>query len=228
RRIQLSILPPEFPNSAHFRVAVRYVPMTAVAGAFYDFVVAADIKAGLLVADGSGHAIPAALIASLVKMPAPSQRAFQPEPSRFLSGINSALFGNTQDQFVTAAYVHLNAESQELRYSAGGHPPMLLLRNGDVTEIEQNGLMLATFDFVSYSNATRQLESGDRLLLYTDGIVDACNSSGDFFGEDGLRRALQGTAGLSASAAADSIIASVRNWYVKQDDDFTVLVCDYF
>ena len=105
---------------------------------------------------------------------------------------------------------------------------MLLLRNGGVTEIEQNGLMLAAFDFASYSNATYHLEAGDRLLLYTDGILDACNSSGDFFGKDGLHGVFQGTAGLSAAAAADAIMASVRNWSLKQEDDLTVLVCDYF
>jgi len=227
RRIQLSILPTEFPDSAHFRVAARYVPMTSVAGDFYDYIVADDHQAGLLIADVSGHGVPAALIASMVKLAAASQRALADEPSRFLSGMNSALFGNTQSQFVTAAYVHLNAESRELRYSAAGHPPMLLLRNGGVTEIEENGLMLAAFDFASYSNATQYLEPSDRLLLYTDGIVDASNASGDFFGQDRLRESLRETAGLSASSAADSIISSVRQWSAKQDDDLTVLVCDY-
>jgi len=220
-------LPTEFPHSAHFRVAARYVPMTSVAGDFYDYIVADDHEAGLLIADVSGHGIPAALIASMVKLAAASQRAFAKEPSRFLSGMNSALFGNTQNQFVTAAYVHLNAKSRELRYSAAGHPPMLLLRNGGVIGIEENGLMLAAFDCAAYSNATHRLEPGDRLLLYTDGIVEASNVSGDFFGQEALSDLLRKTGALSPSAAADSIISSVRQWSAKQDDDLTVLVCDY-
>ncbi len=227
RRIQLSILPTEFPNSAHFRVAARYVPMTSVAGDFYDFVAADERQAGLLIADVSGHGVPAALIASTVKLAAASQKAVAADPSRFLSGINSALLGNTQNQFVTAAYVHLDSESRELRYSAAGHPPMLLLRNGRVMEVAENGLMLAAFDFATYSNATRRLEPGDRLLLYTDRIVDASNASGDFFGQDALCELLRMTAGLSSSAAADSIISSVRQWSAKQDDDLTLLVCHY-
>jgi len=226
-RIQLSILPAEFPKSTHFRVAARYVPMTAVAGDFYDYIVADDDQAGLLIADVSGHGVPAALIASMVKLAAASQRAIAADPSRLLSGMNSALFGNTQHQFVTAAYVHLNSESQELRYSAAGHPPMLLLRNGRITQIEENGLMLAAFDFASYSTAIHKLEPGDRLLLYTDGIVEASNATGDFFGQDALCELLRRTAGLSPSAAADSIMSSVRHWSAKQDDDLTVLVCDY-
>jgi phosphoserine phosphatase RsbU/P len=227
RRIQLSILPAEFPSSTHFQVAARYVPMSSVAGDFYDYIVADNHQAGLLIADVSGHGVPAALIASMVKLAAASQRTIAADPSAFLHGMNAALLGNTQNQFVTAAYVHLNSESRELRYSAAGHPPMLLLRDGQIIEIEENGLMLAAFDFATYRNATRRLEPGDRLLLYTDGIVEASNASGDFLGRDVLGSLLRKTAGLSSSEAADSIISSVRQWSAKQDDDLTVLVCDY-
>lgn len=91
-RIQLSILPAEFPNSTDFRVAARYVPMTSVAGDFYDYIVADDHQAGLLIADVSGHGVPAALIASMVKLAAASQRALAADPSRFLSGMKRKLF----------------------------------------------------------------------------------------------------------------------------------------
>jgi phosphoserine phosphatase RsbU/P len=182
---------------------------------------------GLLVADVSGHGVPAALIASMVKLAAASQRAVADIPSKFLSGMNSALLGNTQNQFVTAAYVHLNSESGELRYSAAAHPPLLLVRNGRVTKIEENGLMLAAFDFASYSTAVHKLEAGDRVLMYTDGVLEASNTAGDFFGHDGLSDLLSKTRGLSPALAADSIISSVRQWSAKQDDDLTVLVCDY-
>jgi sigma-B regulation protein RsbU (phosphoserine phosphatase) len=227
RRIQLSILPAEFPRSENFRVAARYVPMTSVAGDFYDFIVADDKQAGLLIADVSGHGVPAALIASMVKLAATSQRAQAADPSSFLAGMNSALLGNTQNQFVTAAYVHLDSEARELRYSAAGHPPMLLLRQGSVREIEENGLMLAAFDFAKYSNAAHGLEPGDRLLLYTDGILEAADASGKFFGKDSLSNLLRQTSGLTPSEVADRIIASVGQWAVSQDDDLTVLVCDY-
>jgi sigma-B regulation protein RsbU (phosphoserine phosphatase) len=227
RRIQLSILPAEFPRSENFCVAARYVPMTSVAGDFFDFIVADDKQAGLLIADVSGHGVPAALIASMVKLAATSQRAQAADPSSFLAGMNSALLGNTQNQFVTAAYVHLDSQARELRYSAAGHPPMLLLRQGGVREIEENGLILAAFDFAKYSNAAHGLEPGDRLLLYTDGILEAADASGKFFGKDSLSNLLRQTSGLTPSEVADRIIASVGQWAVSQDDDLTVLVCDY-
>jgi sigma-B regulation protein RsbU (phosphoserine phosphatase) len=140
--------------------------------------------------------------------------------------MNAALCGNTQNQFVTAAYVHLDSEAGVLRYSAAGHPPMLLLRNGQASGIEENGLMLAAFDFAAYTNAALPLHRGDRLLLYTDGIVEAANAAGDFFGTEALMKEMQKTAQLAPGEAADSIVASIRRWSAAQDDDWTVLVCD--
>jgi sigma-B regulation protein RsbU (phosphoserine phosphatase) len=227
RRIQLSILPGDFPSSTRFEVAARYIPMTSVAGDFYDYIVAEDDRAGLLIADVSGHGVPAALIASMVKLAATSQRQHADDPATLMLGMNSALHGNTQSQFVTAAYVYLDAKANELRYSAAGHPPMLLLREGNVIEISENGLMLAAFDFAKYDAITRPLQPRDRLVLYTDGIIEAANSAGEFFGQEKLLRLMQDTAKLSSVEAADRIIDAVRKWASSQDDDLTVLVCDY-
>ncbi len=228
RRIQLSILPVAFPASVNFNVAATYLPMTSVAGDFYEFLLGNDRQAGLLIADVSGHGVPAALIASMVKMAATSQRAQVANPAELLSGMNAALVGNTQQQFVTAAYVYLDSQAGELRYSAAGHPPMLLLRRGgEVIEIEENGLMLAAFSFSTYSNAFHRLEPGDRLLLYTDGITEASDRQRVEFGGERLRALLQASAALSPSETADLIVSKVGEWAESQEDDLTVLVCDY-
>jgi len=227
RRIQLSILPAAFPASTSFRVAARYVPMTSVAGDFYDFLLTGDTQAGLLIADVSGHGVPAALIASMVKLAATSQRGNAGDPELLLAGMNATLCGNTQNQFVTAAYVFLDSQARELRYSAAGHPPMLLLRDGNVIEVSENGLILAAFAHAVFSAATLPIAPGDRLLLYTDGIIEAADARGEFFGNDALCSLLRETRALSATDAADRIIATVQKWAKSQDDDLTVLVCDY-
>jgi len=227
KRIQLSILPGAFPDSPNFHVAARYVPMTSVAGDFYDFLVTDGAQAGLLIADVSGHGVPAALIASMVKVAATAQRANADDPARLLAGMNEVLCGNTQEQFVTAAYVYLDAGAGTFRYSAAGHPAMLLLRDGEVLEITENGLILAAFDSATYTNAAHPLEAGDRFLLYTDGIVEAANAAGDWFGQEALAALLRQTAQLPPSAASDQIIFAVQRWSASQDDDLTVLVCDY-
>lgn len=133
RCMQLSILPGAFPSSASFKVAAKYVPMTSVADDLYDFLLADDNHAGLLIADVSGHGVAAALIASMVKMAATSQRACYSSPG--FDGRNelSSLRQRPQGQYVTAAYVYLDACARELHYSAAGHLAMLLLRDGAVT-----------------------------------------------------------------------------------------------
>jgi sigma-B regulation protein RsbU (phosphoserine phosphatase) len=141
--------------------------------------------------------------------------------------MNSVLYGNTQGQFVTAAYVYLDSHSRQFHYSAAGHPPMLLLRSGAVAEVQENGLILAAFDFSTYANATHLLNAGDRLLLYTDGLVEAANAAGEFFGREGLSEALRKTSGYSPSEAADRILSSVQQWSATQDDDITLIVCDF-
>ncbi len=227
QRIQTAILPSAYPQSDHFHVAARYVPMTSVAGDFYDFLITDPMQAGFLIADVSGHGVPAALIASMVKLAATSQRDNAADPATLLSGMNTILCGNTQDQFVTAAYVYLDAESSTLRYSAAAHPPMLLLRAGEVVELVENGLMLAAFSFATYTTAVYPLEPGDRLVLYTDGILEAANAQGEEFGSNRLCALLKDGARLCAEEAVDQIISSLKAWSKSQNDDLTVLICDY-
>lgn len=227
RRIQLSILPGAFPVSVSFRVAARYVPMSSVAGDLYDFLVADNSQAALLISDVSGHGVPAALIASMVKMAAISQRTLAAHPAQLLAGMNAALCGNTQGQYVTAACVYLDAKTGSLRYAAAGHPAMLMLRNGAVSEVAENGLLLAATELATYSEITLPLQPGDRFLLYTDGLIEARNAQGKLLGEDALSAAFLATAALATDQAADHMITIAEHWAKSQDDDLTVLVCDY-
>jgi len=104
---------------------------------------------------------------------------------------------------------------------------MLLLRDGKVVEVAENGLMLAAFTFATYSTAVYPLEPGDRLVLYTDGILEAANAAGEEFGQARLCGLLQEGAMLGAEEAADRIISSLQAWAETQNDDLTVLICDY-
>ena len=227
RRIQLSILPGEFAASEHFTVAARFVPMTSVAGDFYEFIYTGNGTVGLLIADVSGHGVPAALIASMMKVAITSQRDHATNPERLLAGVNEALCGNTQNQFVTAAYVHLDASCGKFCYAAAGHPPMLLLRDEQIFRIEENGLVLALLSSATYASTKQTLLRGDRLLLYTDGIIEAANAGGEEFGYERVSHLLQASAKMAAEETADLIVNTVSGWSSSQNDDLTVIVCDY-
>jgi sigma-B regulation protein RsbU (phosphoserine phosphatase) len=227
RRIQLSILPTEFPVIENVAIAARYLPMTSVAGDFYEFLSSEETALGVLIADVAGHGVPAALIASMVKIAVQSQRHCMEDPERLLAGVNKVLCGNTQNQFVTAAYIHLDIARGMFRYSAAGHPPMFLLRAGQVYRITENGLVLALMPAALFTATTQPLLSGDRLLLYTDGIIEATNGDGEEFGYERLSDLLRMSETKSAEEAADQILSTVNSWSPSQNDDLTIIVCDY-
>src|SRR5277367_811642 len=108
RQIQLSILPSEIPRIEGLDIAARYIPMAEVAGDFYDFIVVDEKRIGILVADVSGHGMPAALIASMLKIALSAQGAHAADPAQVLAGLNQTLCGKFQHHYVTAAYLFVD------------------------------------------------------------------------------------------------------------------------
>ena len=229
RKIQLSILPCEVPAIANLEIAARYVPMTSVAGDFYDFMIVDEKRVGILVADVSGHGMPAALIASMLKIAFPAQSAWACDPARVLSGLNQALCGKFQDHYVTAAYAFIDTEERTLRYAGAGHPPLILRdSSGAIRSLMENGLFLGYFPEASYSSAETSFDAGDWLLLYTDGITETMDSAGDQFGEARLGRFLDSHPGWTAGDFADGLLQHLSFWSSRaagqeSDDDATLV-----
>jgi serine phosphatase RsbU (regulator of sigma subunit) len=238
-QIQSSILPREAPRIAGLEIAARYVPMSAVAGDFYDFLLVDDQRIGILIADVTGHGVPAALIASMLKIAFVGQAGHANDPGRVLAGLNHALCGKFEEHFVTAAYIFLDLEKLVLRYAGAGHPALLLARFGagnlretEARELEANGLMLGLFPEATYAPVEIQLEARDRLLLYTDGISEAMSSTREEFGKVRLKAFLSSSTASSAASFADALLSELRRWSATdsgraQDDDITLLVLDF-
>lgn len=223
RRIQTSILPEAMPEIAGLRVAAQYTPMSEVAGDFYDFLVVDDRRLGVLIADVSGHGVPAALVASMVKVAIAAQAEHADDPAKVMTGLNSILSGKLQGQFVTAAYLFLDMETGTGRYSAAGHPPLLHYRAAkrSVDEVVENGLILGIIPIASYESKTITVDSGDRFLLYTDGVLEA-NRSAEEFGEDRVKQVLLQP--LSASQLCSLLSREVTAWSQGvAGDDITIV-----
>jgi sigma-B regulation protein RsbU (phosphoserine phosphatase) len=227
RRIQASILPRELPRLPQVSLAVRYQPMQAVAGDFYD-VLLRDSGLGLLVADVSGHGVPAALVASMVKVAFATQAPHAQHPGLVLAGVNRALCDSLDGAYVTAGYAWLELASGALRYASAGHPPLLLRGANGVERLEESGLLMGFAPDVEYPVMQRRLARGDRLLFYTDGAIEATSPRDELFELDRLSELLEGSRD-AAQGLADQVLASLAAWRggAGATDDLTLLVVDY-
>jgi sigma-B regulation protein RsbU (phosphoserine phosphatase) len=235
RQIQACTLPQSVPRVAGLDIAARYRPMSQVAGDFYDFLLVDEKHIGVLVADVTGHGVPAALIASMLKVAFAEQFHSAADPVRVLTGLNRSLCGKFESHFVTAAYVFLDLDKGLMRYAGAGHPPLMLATRHSPTTtrlIEQNGLMLGLFPEAGYSALEIPLRSGDRCLLYTDGAFEAANAALEEFGKPRLARLLEQRSESKADRLAAEVIEEVERWSGQggrqlQDDDITVVVLDF-
>jgi sigma-B regulation protein RsbU (phosphoserine phosphatase) len=232
RRIQSSILPDHEPRVPGVNIAARYSPMASVAGDFYDFVLLDQNQVGILIADVAGHGVPAALISSMVKVALASQHAHAADPALVLSGLNQTFCQQRTGQFITAAYIVIEPVKKLAVYGGAAHPPLILFRRSDrgVYRFENNGILLGFRPDERYSNLEISLSSGDRLLLYTDGLLDASNRAGEAF-ESQLDKRISDHADLPAQEFADALLADLSAWSAPkgsstQEDDLTLLVVD--
>jgi len=234
RQIQHFILPQKNVDIKDISLAAHYVPMTSVAGDFYDFLKVDEKRLGILVADVSGHGVPASLISSMVKIAFSSQLPCAYDPAQVLAGINQVLCGKLESDFVTAGYLFMDTENQTAAYAGAGHPPLFLWRGSEqrIYEYGKKGIIIGQFEDASYQNVKLRLKSGDRFLLYTDGIIEAANTSGELFGWSHFKKFITSNASLSVGDFADALIQNISNWSGKQldetlDDDLTLVVADF-
>jgi sigma-B regulation protein RsbU (phosphoserine phosphatase) len=229
RRIQASILPRTVPRIEGATIAVRYLPMTSVAGDFYEFVSLGPGRIGIAIADVAGHGVPAALVASMVKVAIDSQSASAADPPVLMAGLNEIMCRQARGNLITAAYLFLDLAGGHACYAAAAHPPLLVRRRGNpaATEFRENGLILGVRPGETYEAMPFDLRSGDRLLLYTDGIAEAANAKDQLFSEERLSQVLAEHDGLDAAGFAERIVHEVRAWAGSdQADDMTLVVVD--
>ncbi len=234
RQIQLSILPSSTPKITGMDIVARYIPMTSVAGDFYDFIVVDEKHLGILIADVSGHGLPAALIASMLQVALTAQARHVSEPGKVLAGLNQALCGKFQHNFVTAAYVYVDLEKNIMNYGGAGHPPLLLWRKstGSASQLLENGLVMGQFEEATYDSLQVPVEAGDRFVLYTDGILETANPAQEEFGTDRFMQFMDTNNKLPAGPFADALLLELARWLEQppgegHKDDISLLAVDF-
>ena len=230
RRIQLALLPQRFPAVDGWSFAAAYEAAREVGGDLYDLfpVRGRTDRIGLLVADVTGKGIPAALLMADVRALLHAATDNAETPGDALRRVNRILVTERPTSlFVTASLHVLDTATGEVRYASAGHEPSILERAaGGIETLEADGPLLGAFADATYEDRSTTLADGDLLLAYTDGVTDARDIDGTFFGEDRLRAVVDASRGSDPEALASAIVEAVGEHRAGAEpfDDLTLLV----
>ncbi|MCB1142439.1 MAG: SpoIIE family protein phosphatase [Leptospiraceae bacterium] len=230
-KMQLSLLPEGVPKLKGCDLAAYYLPMKQIGGDYYDFYVKDPQSFTCFVADVSGHGPAAALVASMLKVAFKASHSYYHRPEAALRKMNTSLLGNLGKKFVTAVYAHFSLRSNILTYCSAGHPAIMVhKRNEDkVIYLECKGQFIGWFENIKLKEHQYKFASGDRIIIYTDGVIEAFNEKHEMFDYDNFEIAVKSNASMNAEGLNYFIAYRVKEWigFAKEfDDDITILVID--
>lgn len=232
--IQKSFLPEAIPRIPGVDIAARTVMAKEVGGDFFD-VIPYEVMPldkgmhGLLVADVSGKGVPAALFMALSRIVVRVNALWHHDPAKVIFSSNNTI---TQDSksgmFVTLFFGLLNEKDRSLTYVNAGHNPPLVYRSldGSVEKLLPTGIVLGAVENVAYKSQTVKIAEGDVVVMFTDGVTESVNSSGELYGEKRLTECIRANAHLSAQEIIEQVLTCVRAYAgdMPQADDITLLI----
>jgi serine phosphatase RsbU (regulator of sigma subunit) len=225
--IQRNLLPRKLPDIPGYKIAATWKPTKVVSGDHYDIITVNKNLYGICIADASGHGVPAALLMSNL------QSAFRIITTNTVltkdvcTQLNKFYVENMeQGKFISFFFGILDTEKKTFFYSNAGHPPPLIIRHNQVViSLESGGLLLGIDSRSEYQEGKVELNTGDVILLYTDGIIEAKNSWGELFGEERLINTCRRVLNSSAFDISQEILTSVSKFSNgKNEDDLTLFV----
>ena len=231
RKMQRSLLPQSTPVVPGWQFAAYYETAWRVGGDFYDFISLEDdpSKVRLVIADVTGKGVPAALYMAVARTMIRAETFKGGSPAAVLGRVNEHIISDTRSPlFLSAIHAILNYDTGVLRYANAGHNQPLCFRqaSGEVEELPGQGYLLGAFADVSYENQEIDLNEGDALVMYTDGVTDARDAQRRFFGDERLKHAVAQAGDCSADEMAGALVTAVAGFSgpVPQTDDQTILV----
>lgn len=233
-QVQLAILPKEFPHNPRVAVHGHMTPAREVGGDFYDYFLIDERTLGFVVADVSGKGVPAALFMAISRTLLRSTALFERSPAGCVRRLNDLLaLENEQMLFVTLFYGVLNLETGKVNYVNAGHNlPYKITQDNVVTNVPTTrGMAVAVMEGFIYEEHELQLNPGDAIFLYTDGVNEAFDIDDAVYGDQRLADLLQGGAAQwSVTEMSEQVLASVRRFErgAPQADDITCLTLRYF
>lgn len=228
RQIQTGLLPKSMPNNGRFTTATYIQPSRAVGGDFYDCIKLDDHRYAFIIADACGDGLPAAMLISQVQGMLRSELLNGNDIQLTLTNVNQQIMGFTpKDKFITLFLSIFDASNQTLTYASAGHDyPVRVDGKGNFCRLQTGGPALGLMENASFDIETIQLNDGDNVLFYTDGLTEAMNSKREIYGEERLAKSLSHHRSESAKALVLFITKDIES-FVGTDstpDDRTMMI----
>lgn len=227
RNIQKGFVPSRLPDWKGLRFWVKFFPLVEVSGDFYDYIPLGGHKLGLYVADVSGHGVPAALITAIGKLSFSNHRL--DSPAETFAKVNLDMLQYVKREgYLTSFYMIIDSDYQ-ITYSAAAAPPAIIHRaaTGEIEELESKGTILGMFPDANelLKDSSTYLHPGDKIFIYTDGLIESENIHGESFGVPKLIEEIKKTRGLDVQESSERIEEAWRKHILGRDpsDDFTML-----
>lgn len=229
RDLQLSLIPEEAPTIPGFSLTARYIPAKRVSGDYYDVYPIDEDHMGVLIADASGHGIPAAFVVSMAKMTFSTHAVAQLSSSQTMGGANDELAQVIKTfHYLTAFYFVLDLKTGEMSYTRASHPPPVLQRaaSRNLEFLDTDGLFVAMMEHCDYGEKQTTMEKGDRLFMFTDGIFEVLGPAQNQYGRDRIAQFIEAHHDMPSEELADAILADVRAYASGEPflDDITLLI----
>jgi phosphoserine phosphatase RsbU/P len=228
RGIQKNLLPKKIPEYSSFEIATFNLSSKQVGGDYYDIISLSEKDFLIAIGDVSGKGVPAALLMANLQafLRMTCKHGMQLNVATAL--INDLITENTSDgKFITFFWAIFDNQNKQINYINAGHNPPLLLRNGNIRKLDKGGIIFGVLKTITpYLEETIQLEPGDSLIFFTDGITEAMNKNGEEFSEERLEKIAKETSCKSAQDILESVRQEVQNFNsgTTQSDDITLIV----
>jgi sigma-B regulation protein RsbU (phosphoserine phosphatase) len=228
--VQRRMIPEQAPSMPGLDIAAMYIPCFDVGGDFYDFLRLSDSRLAVAIADVMGKGIPAAIMMSLFRG---AVRAYvdtesnKGAVSKIINKLNKMACGECKDgEFVGLFYAVIDSKEKILTYCNCGHEPAVLIRDGKIMELDKGGFVLGVEAQTEYEIETLKLQDGDCLLFYTDGLIDAADFEGRFWGRDRMLETARQFAHLEAGQVVRNLLGYRRRFVglASQVDDTSIIV----
>lgn len=228
RQVQTELLPPHDPRIKDFDISAYVFPTEEVSGDYYDWVKIFDDQIGIVVADAVGKGIPAALLMAFLRASLRSSVQIGYAPHIAFSKVSNLLWDSTEEhQFITAIYGILDATNHNFVFSNAGHnPPLLINADGTYRFVKYGDMPLGMFRDMRYHQHYISLESGQILVIYTDGITEGENSEGEDYGNERFAQSVLRAKDLPAKEMINYIRKAVADFTERKflDDDGTLFI----